>query len=267
MTKTLGCIGCGNMGTAILRGLAGRDGLRLLGSDLDTARLERLKKEIGLEPVGPVKEIAKQSDYLLVAVKPHQVRELLKGISPHLSRNVALISIAAGLTQKQLKDWSSGSCPVVRVMPNTPAMVAKGVFALCLEDPDLSKDQRAFVLDMFTPLGQVHELPESMFDAFTAVAGSGPAYVFYFMEAVVEAAVALGIPRGPATDMVKGLFSGSAALAEQSEEHLSVLREMVTSPAGTTIAATNLMDVRAVRGAIIDAVKASCARSKELGKE
>ncbi len=263
---SLGCIGCGNMGAAILRGLAGREGLTLGGFDLDEARVAALAEEIGMEPIHSAREVAERCDYILVAVKPHQVPHLLKDLASRLTPRQTLISIAAGIRLEQLKSASSGVCPVVRVMPNTPAMVGSGVFALCLDDPALGEGQKEFVRDMFQALGQVHELHERYFDAFTAVAGSGPAYVFYFMEAIVEAGVVLGLTRDQSTAMVKGLFTGSAKLAEESSLHLSQLREMVTSPAGTTIAATSHMDRQAIRGHIIDAVKASCTRSKELGE-
>ncbi|MGE4299787.1 MAG: pyrroline-5-carboxylate reductase [Desulfovibrionaceae bacterium] len=262
----LGCIGCGNMGSAILKGLAGREGLSLIGTDVNAGAVKALAASIGLEAADTPKEVVENADYVLLCVKPHQMKGLLHDLAPHLQPRQTLISIAAGLTLEQLKAFSSGVCPVVRIMPNTPAMVGKGVFAVCLDDPALKDSQKDYVLGMFGSLGQTHVLAESYFDAFTAVAGSGPAYVFYFMEAVVEAGVALGLTRDQSTAMVKGLFTGSAILAEQSDHHLAQLREMVTSPAGTTIAATNLMDSHALRGRIIEAVKAACARSKELGK-
>jgi pyrroline-5-carboxylate reductase len=152
-------------------------------------------------------------------------------------------------------------------MPNTPAMVGQGVFAVCFDDPALTPAAKDFLQGLFRSLGQVHVLGEDRFDAFTAVAGSGPAYVFYFMEAIVEAGVTLGLTRAQSTEMVKKLFSGSAALAEETSMHLSELREMVTSPAGTTIAATNVLDLGAVRGKIVEAVKAASDRSREMGKK
>jgi len=155
---------------------------------------------------------------------------------------------------------------VVRVMPNTPALVGAGVFAVCVEDETLSKQQKDFALQVFEPLGTIHEMAEKDFDAFTAVVGSGPAYVFYFMQACVEAALNLGLPRPQATEMVKGLFSGSAKLVEGSDKSIDELREMVTSPAGTTIRALIHMDRRAVRASIIDAIEHSFKRSKELGE-
>lgn len=264
MTVTFGCIGCGNMGGAILRGLAGKEGVALMGVDADPQKTGALANEIGMKVASNIHQLLEEADYVLLAVKPNQVRTLLNEQKARLRTSQVIISIAAGVTLEQLKDYSSGSCAVVRVMPNTPAMVQEGVFAICLEDPALKENHKQFVLDMFSTLGQAHDLPERSFDAFTAIAGSGPAYVFYFMEALVEAGVALGLYRDQATKMVEGLFTGSATLAAQSDKHLSLLREMVTSPGGTTIAATNVLDDKAVRGSIIQAAKAACQKCKEL---
>ncbi len=265
MSARLGCIGCGNMGAAILRGLAGREGLELLGLDGEQSRVQALVDAIGLIPVNTMHQMVEQADYMLVAVKPHQVRHLLEESAPRLRTSQVIISIAAGVTLTQLKTWSSGVCPVVRVMPNTPAMVQKGVFGICLDDPALKVGQKKFVLELFSALGQAHELHERFSDAFTALVGSGPAYVFYVMEALVEAGVAMGLYREQATEMVKGLFEGSTALAMNSDKHLCQLREMVTSPGGTTIAATAVLDQAAVRGSFIAALQEACRRSAELG--
>lgn len=264
MALTFGCIGCGNMGSAIMRGLAGRQDVQLLGLDADPAKASALAEEIGMRVAASTQKLVEEADYILAAVKPNQMRSLLTELKARLRPAQVLISIAAGVSLEQLKDYSSGSCPVVRVMPNTPAMVQEGVFAICLEDPTLKENHKSFVMELFGALGQAHDLPEKLFDAFTAVAGSGPAYVFYFMEALVESGVALGLHRDQTTQMVGGLFTGCAALAQQSDSHLSLLREMVTSPGGTTIAATNVLDENAVRGKIIQAVKAACQRCKEL---
>ena len=266
MTTKFGIIGCGNMGSAILRGVASRDDLELLGTDVDEKKMQALAQEIGLKAMGSIRELMENADVVLLAVKPHQIKALLKENASRIRPSQILISIAAGIKLEQLLKDSCGTCPVVRVMPNTPAMVNQGVFAVCLDDPNLKDAQKEFVTALFKPLGQVHVLAEKDFDAFTAVVGSGPAYVFYFMEALVESAVALGLPRDQADEMVRGLLLGSSVLAKESGQHLGILREMVTSPGGTTIAATNVMDSRAVRGAIIEAVKASYKRSVELGE-
>lgn len=261
---TVGIIGTGNMGAAIARGLAGRGDVALIGIDQDQSRLDELR-DIGLEPADSAEDLAARSDLVLVAVKPNQVESVLSEISSSLTRDKCIVSIAAGLRMDKLTAWSGRACPVVRVMPNTPALVGKGCFAVCLDDPGLSDAQRQTITGLFASLGKVFELPEKDFDAFTAVVGSGPAYVFYFMEALMEAAVAQGLARDQATQMVKSLFEGSAELALKSDKHVSILREMVTSPGGTTIAALNVLDAEAVRSAIIKAVKAACQRSRELG--
>ncbi|AGW14454.1 pyrroline-5-carboxylate reductase [Megalodesulfovibrio gigas] len=265
MEKTLGCLGCGNMGSAILRGLSGTPGLSLRCFDTDKTKLASLCTGCEVESASSVHDLAEGVDYLLVAIKPHQMHRALADLASRLSPSQVILSIAAGVGLDKLKRWCSGACPVVRVMPNTPAMVQAGMFAVCLDDPDLKDSQKEFVTRTFERLGRVFILDESRFDSFTALAGSGPAYVFYLMEAMVEAGVTMGFPRPQATDMVRCLFSGSAKLAQERPEHLSVLREMVTSPGGTTIAATNVLDRKAVRAALVDAVVAAETRSKELG--
>lgn len=262
---TVGFIGTGNMGGAIIRGFASRDDVKLVGYNRSKAKLETLKAEAGLVPMDSAAEVAAASDYIVVGVKPFQFQEILAEIEAYIDSGKCVISIAAGLKQEQLKAWVKGKCAVVRIMPNTPAMVGAGVFAICTEDQDLGDDRASFISELFSGIGQVHVLPEKQFDAFTAVAGSGPAYVFHFMEAVIEAGVTLGLTRDQATQMVEALFTGSAKLAAESDLHVSQLREMVCSPGGTTIAALNVFDENAVRSAILKGVMRSAERSKELG--
>jgi pyrroline-5-carboxylate reductase len=265
MTTTVGFIGVGNMGSAIIRGLAGRKGVEVHGVDLDKAKLKTLQKDCGLVPQASVKALVSACDYVILAVKPQHAAEAMKQAAPSLTKGRCLVSIAAGLTRDKLKKMSGGKCPVVRVMPNTPALVGAGVFALCLDDPALREAAREFVAGLFAKLGQTYVLEEKFFDAFTGLAGSGPAYVLYFMEALIESGVLMGLPRDKATDITLGLFAGTSKLASEAGQHPSVLREMVTSPAGTTIEALMHLDRQAVRAAIIDAAVASRDRSKALG--
>jgi pyrroline-5-carboxylate reductase len=253
------------MGSAIIRGLASRD-VTLHGVDHDTAKLDALSREFGLKAHASAHELARECDIIVVAVKPQHAEPVVKEIATELDGSKCLVSICAGITQATFKDWTEGLCPVVRVMPNTPALVAEGVFAVCLDDKDLSDGMRQAIPALFEGIGQVHILPEKLFDAFTGVIGSGPAYVFYFMEALVESAVALGLSRPQATQMVKGLFSGSARLAAESDLSITQLREMVTSPGGTTNRALTHFDRQGVRGSIIDAAFESYLRSVELGE-
>ncbi|MDP2847978.1 MAG: pyrroline-5-carboxylate reductase [Humidesulfovibrio sp.] len=264
MKQSVGFIGVGNMGTAIIKGLAAQK-LEVHGCDLNKEKLEILSQEVGLKIEATPRDLVKKCRYVLLAVKPQHLAGVLADLAPDLTTEHCLLSIAAGVTMTRLKELSGGLCPVVRIMPNTPALVGAGVFALCFDDPDLDEERREFLRAMHKPLGQVHELPEKLFDAFTSVAGCGPAYVFYVMDAIVEAGVNLGLPRAQSTEIVKALFSGSAKLAEEGGLHLAELREMVTSPAGSTIRATMHFDRMAMRGIIIDAVSEAYDRNIELG--
>lgn len=264
MKQSVGFIGVGNMGTAIIKGLAAQK-LEVHGCDLNKEKLEKLSQEVGLKIEATPRDLVKKCRYVLLAVKPQHLASVVEELAPDLTKEHCLLSIAAGVTMSRLKELSAGRCPVVRIMPNTPALVGAGVFALCFDDPSLDDERREFLRAMHKPLGQVHELPEKLFDAFTSVAGCGPAYVFYVMDAIVEAGVNLGLPRAQSTEIVKALFSGSAKLAEEGGLHLAELREMVTSPAGSTIRATMHFDRMAMRGIIVDAVREAYDRNVELG--
>ena len=264
MNRSVGFIGVGNMGSAIIKGLAAQK-LAVHGCDLDRVKLDALAAEVGLKPEATPRDVVRACRYVILAVKPQHLAAVVEDIASELTPGHCLLSIAAGVTQERLRALSGGRCPVLRVMPNTPALVGAGVFALCFDDPALDDERKNFVRAMHAPLGQVHELPEKLFDAFTSVAGCGPAYVFYVMDAIVEAGVNLGLPRAQSTQMVKALFSGSAKLAEESPLHLCELREMVSSPAGSTIRAMVHMDRTGVRGNIIDAVTEAYERNVELG--
>ena len=240
-SKRIGCIGCGNMGGAILGGLAEVPGLELYGYNRTPQRLEPL--------------CAKG-----VTAVPDIPGGVLAEALPSLKPQTVVISIAAGVTLHDLRDAVQGRCHVVRVMPNTPALVGAGVFGI-QEDPALPKDVFAMILDLFGLLGSTIVLPEKKFNAFMALVGCGPAYVFHFMDALAEAGVTMGFTRQEALELVTQLVLGSAKLAALPGSHPAILREQVCSPAGVTIAAVNHLDRTAVRGHLIDAVLAAYAKS------
>lgn len=262
----IGFIGTGNMGSAIIRAICGKDGLTLYGLNRTRSALEALAAETGLVPCDDVRELTEKSDYIVLAVKPQQVHEVWPEMLPALTRGKCLISIAAGLTLNELKDNTHRICPVIRVMPNTTVLIREGVTAVCLDDPALTGEQKQVVQDVFRVLGGVHALPENQFDAFTAVIGSGPAYIFYLIESMIEAAVEIGLDRNMSSSMVKKLFSGAGQLAYGSNEHISILKDMSTAPAGTTVAGLAHFDRTAVRGNIIDAIRKAFDRSIEMGR-
>ncbi|WP_291321828.1 pyrroline-5-carboxylate reductase [Desulfonatronospira sp.] len=261
----LGVIGTGNMGGAILQGLAGRKDLHLHGYDTDESCMQRLSSLCGMQMhPGPV-DLARSCEFIILAVKPALAPAITAEIAPGLNQSKCLVSVAAGVRTRDLSFWSSQACPVVRVMPNTPALVGRGVFALCLDDHSLSRDRADFIQGLFQELGQVYVLPEKAFDSFTALIGSGPAYVYYFMEGMVDAGVYMGLSRPDATAMVLELFAGSAHMAQQENRHITQLKEMVTSPGGTTIAGLGALEKHAVKAAVLEAVQEAARRSKELG--
>uniref|UniRef100_I2PZT1 Pyrroline-5-carboxylate reductase n=1 Tax=Desulfovibrio sp. U5L TaxID=596152 RepID=I2PZT1_9BACT len=265
MAAVIGFLGAGNMGTAIIKGLAGVSGVSAMAYDVDAAKVEALAGD-GLATRAETPELlGKQSDYVILCVKPQYLDAAMDALAPHLRPETVVLSIVAGVTMARLRALTGENNPVVRIMPNTPALVGEGQFALCLDDPALPAEKKAFVRELFARLGRTYVLEEKHFDAFTGLAGSGPAYVLYFMEALIESGVLMGFPREAATDIVSGLIEGTAKLAAQSGIHPSILREMVTSPAGTTIEALMHLDRQAVRASVIDAVAASRDRSKALG--
>lgn len=265
MSKTVGFIGLGNMGTAMVRGLEMFDQAEVCGTDMRTQQLEDLAQTTSLVAKGDPRGVAEASDFVILAVKPNQVGAVLENIQDLLTGDKILVSIAAGVTCAQLAELSGKRCPVVRVMPNTPALVGAGAYALCLDDPSLTKESKDFLTTMFRSIGKAFVLPESKFDAYTAVVGSGPAYVVYAMEALVDAAVYLGLTRPEATAMVESLFYGTSKLVTESDLHMTELKEMVTSPGGTTIYGLAELERNAVKAAFLEAVLSACDRSKELG--
>lgn len=261
----IGFIGTGNMGSAIIRTLAGVDGITVYGLNQTRSKLEALAEETGLIPCDNVQELTEKSDFIVLAVKPQQADEIWPEMIPALTKEKCLVSIAAGLTLDSLKESIQNICPVIRVMPNTPIAIREGVTAICLDDKTLTEQQKEGIQVVFQNSGDVHILPESQFDVFTAVIGSGPAFIFYLIETMIESGVELGLHRDVSSRMVKKLFSGASIMAERSEEHVSMLKEISIAPAGTTIAALAHFDRTAVRGNIMDAIRMAYNRSIELG--
>lgn len=261
--KRFGFIGLGNMGGAIAKGLAQAQRFCLHGFD-PNADMCRKQAEI-MTIHASARELVRNADYVLLAVKPQVMDQVLADLAPALTPETCLLSIAAGITLPQLIEWSGDVCPVVRIMPNTPAMVGKGVYALCFDHSRVEAEHQKVIQETFASIGQAHVLPEKFFDAYTGLIGSGPAYVFAFMEALIDAGLTLGLTRSQATVMVTGLVAGSALMAEAEGAHPTLLKEMVTSPGGTTIAGLNALDEHRFRFAVTQAVLAATRRSTELG--
>ncbi|MDM7832263.1 pyrroline-5-carboxylate reductase [Cellulomonas edaphi] len=209
---------------------------------------------------------AARADVVLIAVKPQVVGLVLDEIAPALRGGTLVVSVAAGLPLAFYEKRLPGGTPVVRVMPNTPAVVGKGASAIAA-GAHAGEGHLVLVEKVLAATGLVVRVAEKDLDAVTAISGSGPAYAFYLIDAMAEAGVLLGLPRDLATQLAVATVEGSAALAAQSGDHPVVLRERVSSPGGTTVAAVRQLDAHGVRAGVVAAAQAAADRSRELGSQ
>ncbi|HBF37639.1 MAG TPA: pyrroline-5-carboxylate reductase [Firmicutes bacterium] len=265
--KHLGIIGGGAMGSALLKGIINQ-GLTQPGdiylAEVDQAKRNRLQEEFHIQGTSSILEIAGSCQTLILAVKPNIIPAVLDELAKKVDSQFLIISIAAGITLKTLES-KLPLARVVRVMPNTPAKIGKGVSAYALGANAISGDDGQ-VTEVLSCVGKVIKVPEHLLDAVTAVSGSGPAYVFYFIEALIDAAVMIGLSRVDAVVLVRETFLGSAELLKETAEDPAKLRNEVTSPGGTTAAALYELQQGACAGIIMKAVVAAAEKSKELGR-
>lgn len=267
MTTKIGVIGCGNMGSALVRGIVGARvvaAAQIAAWDPDSRRRSALAKSCRIRAARSNVEVA-SARVLLLAVKPQQMESVLTEIRPFLSHRPLVISIAAGITTTKIEQWLGSSIPVIRVMPNTPALVGEGISVLAAGRRAGPRHLK-LAERLFRAVGRVERLPEKQLDAVTAVSGSGPAYFFFLMEQMIETGVKLGLPRDAAVRLVLGTAVGAAKLAASSGESPSTLRARVTSQKGTTEAALRAFEKAGVGPAIRSGIQAAARRSKELSK-
>ena len=256
-------VGAGAMGGALLSGwlAGGRDAKDIVVVEADAARVAELEDRFGVR--GVTLQEAATADVVLLAVKPHQVAGVLAALSPALGSATVVVSIAAGVTMARLVDALPEGQPVVRVMPNTPALVGQGMAGI-VPGPAATPEQVGLVVGLLEAVGRAVVIDEDHIDALTALSGSGPAYLFYVAEAMIEAGVHQGLTRAEATALVNQTFVGSAAMLAGSGDSATVLRERVTSPAGTTAAALRALDDHGVRAGFLAAVEACVVRSRQM---
>lgn len=264
MPLTLGVIGCGKMAYALVKGLSGAGFDSLLVNDSDSSRSELFVSEF-TATAGSKQDVIQKSAIILLAVKPQQVKAVMDEITGCWEESKLLVSVAAGIPTVMLEEAARIKLPVVRVMPNTPCLVGQGVSALS-PGQYATPVQLQQVQMMFSSVGLALTLEEKYLDAVTAVSGSGPAYIFLVIEAMINAAVNVGLDAAAARQMVLGTVRGSLAMMDNTGEHPAVLREQVCSPAGTTIAGVRQLEANGLRKAFFEAVDQACSRSLELGK-
>lgn len=261
-------LGGGNMAAALIGGMLkrGYSAAAIQVIELIPEARERLTESFGVRCTAVADDAALACDVLVLAVKPQQLREALAPLAGRLAAQL-VVSIAAGVRMADIGRWLGGYRRIVRAMPNTPALVGAGISGLC-GDVSVDAEQRRTADSLLAAVGQTVWLDnEAQMDAVTAVSGSGPAYVFYFIEALQAAGEALGFPPEAARKLAIETFSGAAKLAAQSTEPPAVLRARVTSKGGTTEAALKSLEADQVAAAIGRAVAAACARGKVLGDE
>ena len=264
--KRVGCIGCGNMGGGVLKGLVPHD-FELLGHDHTRTKVESIGSEGRVTFVETPLELARRSDIIILAVKPYQMEAMLEEIRPALDSSKVVVSLAAAFSQEKLRSGVDGRCPVVRCMPNLPVIVGKGVFALCFDDPALDKSAADELLAMFRLMGIAVVLPEAQFPAFSSLVGCGPAFVLLFMEGLLNAGITMGLKAGVSRELIAAMVEGTARLALESGESFADLRVKVCSPSGTTIRGVNHMERCAVPGHVTDAVLEALKRDLEMASK
>jgi pyrroline-5-carboxylate reductase len=264
----LGLIGCGKMGGALLRGVCqamdGQQELRLMLCDAVPAAVKSLRESLSAQvDAGTPAQVAAEADLILLAVKPQDLHALCQTLAA-LSGSRLYMSIAAGVSLADLEQWLGGNQRVIRAMPNTPALVGAGAAAFARGRLATDADA-ALARQILSGVGSVDEVQEKLLDAVTGLSGSGPAYVYTFIEALADGGVLKGLPRTTALQLAAQTVLGAAKMVLETGKHPAVLRDEVTSPGGTTIAGIEQLELHGLRAALLQAVRAATERSEELG--
>ncbi len=264
-SSSLGLIGLGQMARAMAIGLTQLPSApQLVGYDPHASAVEQFLASVpNMTVANSNSEVAHQTDTVVLAVKPHLMKDVCTEIQPSLSHNPLIISIAAGVSLTQLADWTNTE-RVARVMPNTPLLVGSGASGYSLGSGVESGDDE-LISQLLSAVGVTFRLEEKLLDAVTGLSGSGPAYVFLMIEALADGGVKMGLPRAVSQELAAHTVLGAAQMVVQLPEHPAELRDQVTSPGGTTIAGLHTLEQYGVRAGLIAAVEEATRRSQELG--
>ena len=265
--NTIGFIGCGNMGGAIARAVskaAGPEALFL--ADHHAGKAQALAQVLGCQTASN-EEVAARCNWIFLAVKPQMMADMLAPLRPILAARkdrFVLCTMAAGLSMARIREMAGGDYPILRMMPNTPAAIGAGMILYCAQDA--SDAEQAEFVRLLTPAGRLDPLPEKLIDAASCVSGCGPAWAYQFIEALADGGVACGLPRDKAQQYAAQMLLGSAQLVLESGQHPGALKDAVCSPGGSTIQGVRVLEQRAFRGAVTDAVIAAYDKTNEMGK-
>lgn len=261
----IGFIGLGNMATAMIGGILREkkvEACDIIGSAKTENTINSVKTRFNITTVGNNREVAEQADILFLAVKPIFFPEVISEIKDVVKRNTLIVSIAPGKTIAYLQEaFGSPECKVIRCMPNTPALVSEGCTGVCAGE-NVTKDELEEVLSLLRSFGTASVVPERLMDVVVGVSGSSPAYVFMFIEAMADEAVAEGMPRKQAYEFAAQSVLGSAKMVLETGKHPGELKDMVCSPGGTTIQAVKVLEEKGMRAAVMDAMEACIKKSR-----
>lgn len=260
----ISCIGTGAMGGAIMRAICKKyDVKNIKITDKNVELGKAFANETGATFVSTNKEVL-DADYIFLAVKPQFLSDVFAEIAGSIPTNAVVISMAAGVKLEKLENWAP-KARFVRMMPNVCAQIGQAMIAITYNE-NIKAEEAATVKEILSSAGKVEQVPEKLMDCVTAVSGSGPAFVFMFIEALADAAVRCGMPRSQAYTYAAQTVYGSAGMVLENGQHPAVLKDMVCSPAGTTIEGVAALEKNNFRNAVIEAVTAACDRSIALGK-
>jgi pyrroline-5-carboxylate reductase len=266
--KRVGFVGAGNMGEALVRGLVEArvvPATAILAHDPRPDRLRELERRFGIGVAKDNETVVREADVVVVAVKPQIMDAVLREIAPAVARDTLLVSVAAGVSTARMRAALDKPARLIRVMPNTPALVLEGVTAMAWGD-GLEPGDLELAGEVFRAVGRVVMLDEDLMDAVTGLSGSGPAYVAMIVEALADGGVRMGLDRQTAMTLATQTVVGAARLLQQTGMHPGALKDMVSSPGGTTIAGVAALEAGGLRATLIGAVERATLRSRELGK-
>ena len=275
MKKTIACIGSGNMGAALMKGIGKAVGPENIGiTDADMSKAKAVAASLGAKVFSSNSEAVEQCDLVFLAVKPQILKNVLKEIEAAVKKRIedekkggkplTMVSMAAGWSIAEIQECLGLKAPLARIMPNTPVLLSRGVIILAASQ-ELSEERTAELEKILQGAGMVDRLEETYMNSVTGLSGSGPAFVYVFIEALADGGVRAGLPRDKALRYAAQTVLGSAAMVLETGKHPGELKDMVTSPGGTTIAGLAVLENCSFRAAAINAVEAAWRRAAELG--
>lgn len=265
--KKLAFIGAGNMAEALIQGILKASLLKtdeIIATDVSQERAVYIQQKTGINVLLENTQAVKQAETIILAVKPQTMNMVLQELATVLSPNQQIISIVAGIRTETIEQQLGVNMSVIRVMPNTPALVGCSATAIC-KGRYASEEHLKWATRIFESVGFVVVVDEKLMDTVTALSGSGPAYIFTIIESLIDAGVELGLPRDIATGLTIQTVKGAAVMMEETQKHPAILKNMVTSPGGTTAAGLHVLEKNGIHAAILEAVIAAKNRAKELG--